>query len=162
LLVEQRGAGCVSLTIAGDGPADYRARLRTLASECGAPVVYNGLVPHDEVPALHRAHDLFVFPSIWREPFGLTHLEAMASGLPVVSTTDGGHGEFLVNEENALTFAKEDPAHLAQCLARLLDDEPLAQRLAEAARRTVERDFTLTRYIDGLEAFLQRMKEEAA
>jgi glycosyltransferase involved in cell wall biosynthesis len=86
----------------------------------------------------------------------------MASGLPVVSTTDGGHGEFLVNEENALAFRKEDAAHLAQCLGRLLDDEPLARRLAEAGRRTVERDFTLTRYIDGLEAFLQRMKEKAA
>ncbi|MDK2972921.1 MAG: glycogen synthase [Candidatus Sumerlaeota bacterium] len=162
LLVEQRGAGCVSLTIAGDGPAKYIERLRSLASECGAPVAFKGRVPHDEVPALYRAHDLFVFPSIWREPFGLTHLEAMASGLPVVSTTDGGHGEFLVNEENALTFRKEDGAHLAQCLARLLHDESLARRLADAGRRTVERDFTLSRYIDGLEAFLERMKEQAA
>ncbi|MCB9599058.1 MAG: glycosyltransferase [Sandaracinus sp.] len=41
------------------------------------------------VPAIYRAHDAFVFPSIWREPFGLTPLEAMACGVPVIETVDG-------------------------------------------------------------------------
>ena len=128
--------------------------MNRLAGFVGAPVRFLGRVPHTEIAALYRSHDVFVFPSIWREPFGLTHLEAMASGTPVVSTTEGGPGEFLVDGENSLTFPKEDSESLADALARFAADPVLALRIARNARAMVEARFSLDRYVVDIEAFL--------
>lgn len=154
-LVAAAGAFPFEIAIAGEGSAAYKQRLEALAREAGAPVRFLGRVPHGEIPALYRAHDAFVFPSIWREPFGLTHLEAMASGTPVISTTEGGPGEFLVDRENALTFRAGDAPALAHAVCLMATDLPLATRLALAARHMVEIRFTLDRYVAELEAFLQ-------
>ena len=144
----------LEVSVAGDGPAGYVSRLRALAEASGQPVAFLGRVAHDALPAVYRSHDALVFPSVWREPFGLTHLEAMASGTPVVSTVEGGPREFLEDGENALVFRADDPAALAAQLERLLDDHVLARRLARAGRRCVEERFTLSRYVDDLERFL--------
>jgi glycogen(starch) synthase len=148
----------LELTIAGDGPAEYKARLRALAVAAAPEVRFLGRVPQARLAELYRAHDAFVFPSTWKEPFGLTHLEAMASGTPVVSTDEGGPREFLEDGQNALVFRAGDAGHLALALERLLVDDALARRLSRGGRDCVERRFTLSRYVSDLEAFL----EEAA
>lgn len=99
---------------------------------------------------------------MWTEPFGLTHLEAMASGTPVVSTNDGGHAELLRHGQNALVFEKGDSVDLAAQIARLVSESGLAPRLAAQARRDVEQHFSLTRYIDDLEHFLARAAAPAS
>ncbi len=147
----------VRLNVAGHGPGDYPQQLKELASSCGAMTDFMGRRPHDELPGLYRDNDIFVFPSIWEEPFGLTHLEAMASGTPVASTADGGQGEFLEHDVNALVFPKEDVAALANALARLATDAPLRLRLATTARTMVQQRFSLTRYVDDLEALLTQI-----
>jgi glycosyltransferase involved in cell wall biosynthesis len=144
----------VRLTVAGHGPGDYPDSLRARAAACDAPADFVGRLPHEALPALYRDHDAFVFPSIWREPFGLTHLEAMASGTPVVSTADGGQGEFLEHGSNALVVPKADPAALADALALLARDGDLRRRLAATAREMVARRFSVDRYVDDLAALL--------
>jgi spore coat protein SA len=144
----------LQLSIAGDGPAEYREQLRRQATREGLNVSFLGKVPHSELPALYRDSDIFVFTSTWREPFGLTHLEAMASGTPVVSTRDGGHGEFLRHRENSLTFEKENARELADRILLLVRDGELRERLAVSGRREVEERFTMRRYVDDLEGFL--------
>lgn len=155
LATDDAAGGGVTLALAGDGLADYRARLERLAAGPAA-VRFLGRVAHDALPALYREHDVLVFPSEWEEPFGLTHLEAMASGTPVVSTTEGGPAEFLRHEDNALVFRAGDAADLAAQLRRLRDDPGLARRLAAAGRDVVQQRFTLARYVDDLEALLAR------
>ena len=81
----------------------------------------------------------------------------MASGTPVVSTADGGHGEFLKHQENALVFDKENPEQLAGHILRLIYDGDLSRRLAANARAMVERQFTIERYGEALESFLQEV-----
>jgi glycosyltransferase involved in cell wall biosynthesis len=152
----------VTLSIYGDGPRDYRQALETQAAAGPAQVTFHGRVEHASLPAIYRAHDVFVFPSVWAEPFGLTHLEAMASGTPVISTPNGGPGEFLIDGENALLFPAEDVGALASRLSLLLNDPELAQALARAGRDTVERDFTIERYVEGLEGLLENAQEAAA
>ncbi len=144
----------IHLTVVGDGPEAYKARLRQLAGAGRARVTFSGRLPVAAMPEVYRKHDVFVFPSIWPEPFGLTHLEAMASGTPVVSTSDGGHGEFLEHGKNALVFAKNDPASLAAALRRLLKDGVLARQIADNARKMVEERFTLNRYVSDIEKLL--------
>jgi len=161
-LAAARGPDAIRLTVAGDGPGSHPAELRRLALEGPAQVEFLGRVPHAELPALYRRHDLFVFPSRWQEPFGLTHLEAMASGLPVVSTADGGHGEFLRDNQNALVFPKGNPEALAARISALLDDPGLGKRLALAARTMVDTDFSLARYVTQLESWLDEVRRAPA
>ncbi len=146
--------GFCSLTIVGKGTDEYTQRLKDLASQLKLPVEFKGLVPHDLLSQLYRDMDIFIFPSIWEEPFGLTHLEAMASGLPVISTVNGGQGEFLKNGENALTFPPDDPTQLALQIEKLIGDPKLFKKLSQQGRLTVENQFTFDRYIDELEALL--------
>ncbi len=149
--------GGVELTVIGTGPADYRSRLMALAAAGPARVHLAGPVPHAELPAAYRAAHVFVFPSAWQEPFGLTHLEAMASGTPVISTADGGHGEFLRDGHNALVFPKEDAAALAHCIGRLGREPTLAWGLARRARAQVAVEFSLARYVSDLETYLREV-----
>ena len=153
-LSTQTGIPPFTLTVVGKGPEDYTTSLKEAAAKAGFPVDFRGLVPHAEMPSVYQRHDVFVFPSIWEEPFGLTHLEAMASGLPVVSTANGGQGEFLLDDENALTFPPEDVAVLARQLTRLLTDDALYTRLTYKGRATAVQGFSFSRYVDELEALL--------
>lgn len=100
------------------GLGEYLSYEADESNEITWPTVLSGVeclgkVPHDRVSALYRSHDLFVFPSIWQEPFGLTPLEAMASGIPVISTVNGGHGEFVQHKINAFVFKEGDADMLA-------------------------------------------------
>ena len=83
------------LLLTGDGP--IREHLRELALELGVgqQVVFTGHVPIEDLAALYRASDLFVMPTRELEGFGLSTVEAMASGLPAIGTDIGGTGEIL-------------------------------------------------------------------
>jgi len=130
-----------------------------LAGGGPARVEFLGKLDHRELPRLYRENHVFVFPSEWAEPFGLTYLEAMASSLPVVSTAEGGQGEFLVHEENCLVFRPGQVGGLTASLARLADDPGLARRLARAGREVASGSFSQTRYLEELEEFLHWTRE---
>ncbi len=155
LLAGERDRTTLRLTIAGEGPADYRARLEALAASAGLETAFVGRLAQERLAEAYREHDVLAFTSIWQEPFGLTHLEAMASGTPVVSTLEGGPSEFLEHESNALVFRAGDALDLARQLRRLAGDRALATRLSRAGRALVERRFSLARYVGDLERFLQ-------
>lgn len=142
------------VSIAGTGTSGYQERLRMIASRMRSPVAFLGRLPHQELPAIYREHDIFAFPSAGPEAFGLTHLEAMASGTPVISTTEGGHGEFIIDGDNALTFPKKDSKALAAQLSRIIRDEHLRIRLANKGRTIVATNFTMERYVSDLEQLI--------
>lgn len=141
----------LSLTIVGDTELipEYTAYLRSLAEEGGIAgcVTFAGKIPHAKVADLYRQHDILVFPSSWEEPFGITQLEGMASGLAVVGTATGGSAEILINEVNALVFHKEDAGGCARQINRLRDEVGLFNRLCEAGRGTVLERFTFGSYL---------------
>ena len=160
ILQEDKTIPPFSLTIVGKGPEEYTDQLRNAAEEYHVTVDFKGLVPHDQMALVYQDHDLFVFPSIWEEPFGLTHLEAMASGLPVISTANGGQGEFLVDEGNALTFLPGEEKDLARQIKRLLADSVLFDRIARAGQETATSQFSFDRYVDELESLLKKSMQE--
>lgn len=81
---------------------------------------------------------VFVMPSL-TEALGVTFLEAMAAGVPVIGTNVGGIPEIIQDEFNGLLVPVESPGSIAQAINRVLADEPLRKRLAENARTTLSK-----------------------
>jgi glycosyltransferase involved in cell wall biosynthesis len=126
-----------ALEVQGTGDPGERARLEALAADLGVGGrVECGDLPRAGLVARYRACDALVFPSEWEEPFGLTPLEAMACGTPVVATGVGGSGEFLLDGRNCLRFAAGDPVDLAAAVERLAGDADLRARLHAEGLRT--------------------------
>ncbi|HXW06044.1 MAG TPA: glycosyltransferase family 4 protein [Vicinamibacterales bacterium] len=96
------------------------------------------VLPRLDRDALLRCHaeaDVFVFPSLY-EGFGVAVLEAMASGLPVVSTPVGVAIDALRHERNALIVPRRDAGAIVNAVERLIADDALCSRLGTAARTT--------------------------
>ncbi len=159
LVARHVGAGAVKVSIVGTGDADYERSLRDMVAEGDADIEFLGKRHHAELGRIYREHDIFVFPSIWQEPFGLTHLEAMASGTCVISTAEGGQAEFLIDGENSLLFKAGDARELAVQIAMIMGNNHSGKHLAVAARRMVEERFCLRRYTHELETFLTQTVE---
>ncbi|HUK57679.1 MAG TPA: glycosyltransferase family 4 protein [Stellaceae bacterium] len=90
-------------------------------------------VEDEEMPALFDRADAIVFPYRDIDASGVL-MTALSTGKPIVATRVGLFGELLVDGETALVTPSDDPAALALALGRLIEDEPLRQRLAAAAR----------------------------
>lgn len=116
------------------GRGDER-RYRRLAArlDVGERIRWLGLRP--DLERWYGAADALVLPTRY-EPFGNVHLEALASGLPVVTTTAAGGAEVIEEASNGAVIAPGDPQALAAAVTSLRDGNRLAQR--EAARRAAE------------------------
>lgn len=158
-LVHGRGLGGLQLAIVGSGDASYERRLRDLATtlEVDRYVSFLGAHPKEAMPTVYRGADVFLFTSIWPEPFGRVVVEAMASGLVVVGTATGGASEILADEETALVFEPGDAAGLADRIERLARHLPLRQRLAECGRERAVDRFDIQRMTSEIEGFLEQV-----
>jgi glycosyltransferase involved in cell wall biosynthesis/ADP-heptose:LPS heptosyltransferase len=128
----------VRARIVGTGGASEE--LRAMASRLGLAgrVEFVGHRSHEEVRTDMTGARLFALPSR-AESFGMAIVEAMAAGLPVVTTAAGGIVEFARHGENALVVPVDDDAALGTAIRRVLDDDALARTLGEGGRRTAER-----------------------
>ncbi len=132
--------------IVGAGP--LRAPLERLARELGlSRVRFLGDVSDAEVTALYHAADIFTLPSVTRaEAFGVVQLEAMACGVPVVSTNlRSGVPWVNQHQKTGLVVPPGDAGALRSAFDTLLGDRPRREALGRFARDLVHRQFTLSR-----------------
>ncbi len=117
--------------------------LQRLAAELGVRerVVFVGKRQPDELRYYYSAADVAV-TTPWYEPFGLTPLEAMACGRPVIGSAVGGITFTIADGETGYLVPPRDPAALAARLQLVLASPELRVRLGAAARRRVEAGFT--------------------
>ena len=132
------GGRDLRLVVSGIGPDVGRARDRAAELGIGGRVEFTGYSCYDDAPAAYRRGDVFVSPT-YSEGFSNTILEAMASGLPIVSTRAVGVVDCLAHERDSLLVEPRDAAGLAGAIGRLLDDGPLRRRLARRALADVRR-----------------------
>ncbi len=155
-LVHTHALQNIRLIIVGDGESDYEVFLRNLVAKEGLEkfVQITPAQPKESLPSLYGNVDIFLFTSIWAEPFGRVLVEAMASGVSIIGTRVGGAGEVLMENENALTFPPDDPLKLAAQIKRLVEAPELRKRLAESARQTAISKFDIQRMTEEIGAHL--------
>ena len=144
----------LSLTIVGAGDRHYTQALKRRARELNISIQYRGWLDHAQMPAVYAAHDIFLFTSIWNEPFGLTHLEAMASGMPVIASRVGGTTELLRNDNCALSYTPGSSQALASQIERLCDEPEVYDRVARSGQRLVRKSYILDGYVSRIEGTL--------
>jgi glycosyltransferase involved in cell wall biosynthesis len=135
-LVRQQFPDC-RMSIAGIGPE--QGALRQTATECGVDdaVTFVGRLGREAIAAMYRSADIALNPSrVDNMPNSI--LEALASGVPVVSTQVGGVPYMVDHGRTALLVPPQDPKAMADGIIRLLRDRELAHRLASAGLADVQ------------------------
>ncbi|HEV7912340.1 MAG TPA: glycosyltransferase, partial [Albitalea sp.] len=147
-----RGTAVRLLIVGGESAVPDEAatpeigRLRAVARECGVEdrVTFVGHRQREELRNCYAAADVFA-TTPWYEPFGITPLEAMACGTPVIGSAVGGIQYSVVDGVTGFLVPPHDPPALARRLAQLRDDPALGQAFGRAGMRRVRSMFTWER-----------------
>jgi glycosyltransferase involved in cell wall biosynthesis len=137
------------LLVGGDPFGDGVERARAAAEQHGVladgTCVFAGI--RRDVPRLMAAADVFVMASRW-EGLGLVFLEAMATGLPILSTNVSAIPEVVIDGQTGRLVPPDDPVRLGQAMLELAADPGLRASMAEAGRARVREEFGLDRMVD--------------
>jgi glycosyltransferase involved in cell wall biosynthesis len=138
----------IFLEIVGSGPSEPVLQNLVHAMHLSDRVTFTGFKSHDEVPAMISRADLVVLPSLY-ETFGITLIEAMAMGKPVVATRCGGPEDIVTEEVGRLVPAK-DPLALADAIRYVLDNygKYRPERISAIAKEKFGFDVVNGRIID--------------
>ena len=136
-LVDERAG----LVVAGQGSLEDPARARVRKTGIADRVVFKGWTPHHEMADLYRAARVIVCPSRWQEPFGISGLEAMALGRPVVAYDVGGIREWLEDGKTGVMVPPGNTLALAAAINVLWRDPKMAAQLGARGRQAAARRF---------------------
>lgn len=132
------------LSIVGDGP--LAADLRDVAArlQISQEVTFHGALPHRELPSVYRTAGAAVMPSVRadggdREGLGLTVVEALSCGCPVLVSDSPSFADIVIDGKNGLVVKERDVKSLADAMCRLSRDQDLQSKLRSNARSSVER-----------------------
>lgn len=134
--------------ICGDGP--LKARLRAKAEELGVRDRVKLLGFRKDIAELHKAADIFVFPSL-QEGLPVAVMEAMASGLPIVASRIRGNEDLLQNNRGGYLVKAQDSEQLAEVISKMI-------KAPEQRAKMEKRNLEIIRHY-GQETVLQKMKE---
>jgi glycosyltransferase involved in cell wall biosynthesis len=140
------------LLIAGKGEPSYVEALKRRSA--GLPVEFLGFV---SLPDFFEMVDVLAVPS-WEEPFGIVLLEAMASGIPLVSTACGGPLDIVESEEHGLLVPPKSPQKLAQAIHRLGGNPALREHVIQSARKRVEMEYDIHEVVARIVGFYERLQ----
>lgn len=150
--------------IVGRGPLE--GKWRHLARELGIGhrVRFLGEVPEDVLPLVYRASDVFVLPATQRaEAFGLVLVEAMAAGLPVISTELGtGTSTVNVHGQTGLVVPPQDVEALRTALRWLLERPAERRRMGQAARERAFHEYDAVKVGDRVIALYEQLLAQTA
>ncbi|MCM8812077.1 MAG: glycosyltransferase family 4 protein [Candidatus Omnitrophica bacterium] len=117
----------------------YIEKLKEQAKGWEERIRFVGHVSRDEITDYFLMSDMLAFPSVWKEPFGLVILEAMATGIPVVAFQQGGPAEIIQHGVDGLLVYPEKGAEgFSEALQTLIRDPAIREEFGREARRKVE------------------------
>jgi glycosyltransferase involved in cell wall biosynthesis len=144
--------------LVGDGPERpaLETQVRTLGLE--DRVIFLGF--RDDVPDLLACCDLHVLPSVF-EGLGLSLIESMAAGKPVVASAIGGIDEVVIHGVSGLLVPPGDPIALARAISAILSNHSLAARLAAAGKERAWREFSAETMVSRITEVYEEILESA-
>ena len=132
----------IRLSVYGDGPQREEMEQLTRQLRLSGRVTFFGYIPHNRVPDALRSMDIFCVPSTRNsESFGVAAVEAMACGIPCVTSDADGFTEVMADGETGFIVPKGDIETLADKLAVLASDAELRKRMGEAGRLRALRNY---------------------
>jgi len=136
----------------GDEPDPYIDVLQAQAERLSPPALFTGYVPYAEVHRYFWLAHAFVCASQWLEPLSRTHYEAMAAGVPIVTTDRGGNAEVVRGFRNGVIPTHfDDPKSMARAIAKILDHRHSAASMGRRGRRLAERRYHWRRVADEIQ-----------
>ena len=126
----------------------FEEELFELAEDMKDRIIFTGFMPNKELYKIHHISDVAVIPSMFEEPFGLTVIEAMASGLPLI-TSDAGAIPDIVDNKNAIIVKRDNNfvANLSIALDKLVCDKELRKIMGKHSEKLVQ-DYDTPNYYD--------------
>jgi len=143
------------LAIVGDGPGRDNLRRQVAALGIEDRVVFAG--QQEQVVPWFQAADVVALPSYANEGVPQALMQAMACGVPVVTTGVGAIGEIVSHEVHGLVVPPRDPRALGEALGRLMREPELRARLGAAGLAQAVQRFSLERMLDGMERVFERV-----
>jgi len=147
-ILNAENKGRFTLDVVGTGDDDYIARLANLgiSLSLGEALRFIGERDRKTLLGLYQEYDIVLFPSVWHEPFGLTVVEAMAKGIPVVAINRGGPKNIIANMVDGVLVESEDPEIFAGGVRLLANNPELRSRMAASAIKKVREEFNLEKH----------------
>ena len=132
----------VTSNLAAYYEGSYLAQLKQrLSAHAAERVTFAGLVPHSEIASYYAAADICVCPSLY-ESFGMSVIEAMAAGVPVVATRVGAVPQLISDQHTGLIVNTADPKAIASAIARLFGNAQLWSSISRSARKQVSEQYS--------------------
>ncbi len=133
------------LVIIGAGPEKSALQKLTHKLSISHQVLFTDYISQTQKNIILSISDVFVFPSAWKmEGFGITTIEAMMMGAPVISTGAGPQKEIITDKKTGLLFNSHQIDDLSLKISQLLSNKKLAQKLAVAAKKKITTNFNQT------------------
>ena len=145
-ILKDRGYSFVCDFVGGETAEIDAARFKEEVEKRGLNrmAVYDGKKYGKDKDKYFNNADVFVFPTYYsNETFGLVNLEAMEHKVPVISTNEGGIPDVVKEGQNGLVAEKKNSVSLADCIAELLDDKQLREKMGEDGFKKFKEHFTL-------------------
>ena len=152
----------VHYLVAGEGPDEARLREQAAQLGLGERVHFCGRVAHDRLPQLLAQADLLLQPSLGEESFGITLVEAMACGLPVLASRQGGMTEIVVSGVTGELLPPGEVEAWRVAIAALLQQPERMRALGAAGRARAVAEFTWAANAAKLERLLQEGRRPCA
>jgi spore coat protein SA len=137
--------------------------LNTLAKTLKGPVVFTGFVTPAEMASYYNLGDVFICASQWEEPLARVHYEAMAAGLPIITTNRGGNAE-VVKEQYGNGIAIDDysnPKVFAEKINYLLDNQKAAIEFGKTGRDLAVKKYSWERVANDLLKLFSGVKKQS-
>jgi glycosyltransferase involved in cell wall biosynthesis len=145
----------VKFLIAGEGSA--REALETLAKELNLQesVIFLGSIKN--INEIYNSMDIFVHTAIEPEPFGRVIIEAMANGLPVISTNIGGPKEIITDGKDGFLLSPGDSSILAKKIIYLIENAEIRNKIAQQAILRVKNEFDIKLATEKLKKSIKKL-----
>ncbi len=144
-----------------DREAYLRYLKKSLPADVADRVSFLGMIPRSELVDRYYAADIFAFAPIWNEGFGLPPVEAMAAGLPVVTSRSGTVMETVVDGKTGYLVEKNNATELADALLRLLRDDKRREAMGRAGRKRALGYFSWDAIAEGMHSRYQSLCKSA-